>query len=130
MFNNAINSRKGKQTYLKQFKDVYKMSGAVQRLIRSKAKLVARYTKIMLQILKFTIITNRLEIKATFVIKSSPSLCEANLACPCISSIKIIVMKLSYNNKNKVSKLCHLYIPSECCHIFLLLDLILCILVE
>ena len=111
-------------------KDLYNMSRAVQRLIRSKAKLVAGYAKIMPQMLKFTIILNRLEIKAAFVIKSSPSLCEANPACPCIPSIKIIVMKLSYNNKNKVSKLCHISIHSECCHIFLLLDQILCILVE
>ena len=44
--------------------------------------------------LKFTIITDRLEIEAAFVIKSSSSLCEANLACPCIPSIKIIVMIL------------------------------------
>ena len=114
MFNNATNLKKGKADIFKTFKDVYKMSGAVQRLIRSKAKLEARYAKIMPQMLKFTIITDRLEIKAAFVIKSSPSLCEANPACPCISSIKIIVIKLSYNNKNKVSKLCHIYIHSEC----------------
>ena len=47
------------------------MSGAVQRLIRSKTKLVARCAKIMLQMLKFTISLDRLEIKAVLVNKSS-----------------------------------------------------------
>ena len=47
------------------------MSGAVQRLIRSKTKLVARCAKIMLQMLKFTISLDRLEIKAVLVNKFS-----------------------------------------------------------
>ena len=47
------------------------MSGAVQRLIRSKTKLVARCAIIMLQMLKFTISLDRLEIKAVLVNKSS-----------------------------------------------------------
>ena len=46
------------------------MSGAVQRLIRSKTKLVARCAIIMLQMIKFTISLDRLEIKAVLV-KSS-----------------------------------------------------------
>ena len=47
------------------------MSGAVQRLIRSKTKLVARCAIIMLQMIKFTISLDRLEIKAVLVNKSS-----------------------------------------------------------
>ena len=40
----------------------------------------------MLQMLKFTIvILDRLDIKATYVIKSSLSLCETNPAYLCIS---------------------------------------------
>ena len=41
----------------------------------------------MLQILKFTIILDRLEIKTTFVIKFSLTLHEANPAYICILSI-------------------------------------------
>ena len=49
-----------KQTHLKQLKDVYKTSRAVWRWIRSMTKLEARCIKIMLQMLKSTIILNRL----------------------------------------------------------------------
>ena len=50
-------------------------------------KLEARYTEIMLQILKFTIILDELEIKAIFIIKSSLTLHEANPVYACILSI-------------------------------------------
>ena len=47
-------------------------------------KLKARYTEMILQKIKFTIILNRLDIKATFVIKSNVSLHESKPVYPYI----------------------------------------------
>ena len=56
--------------------------------VQSTTKFEARYTD-MLQMLKFTITLDRLEIKATFIIKYSLSLHEANPMYPHISSINV-----------------------------------------
>ena len=67
------------------------------QLIRSKTKLEARYTEIMLQMLKFILSWTDKELKATFVNKSGLSPREATLTYPCIPSFlhTLILGKLS-----------------------------------
>ena len=65
---------------------VYKTSRAVWRWIRSKTKLEARNTEHRNYTTKFTLSMDRLEIKVTFVIRSSISLRKENPVYPHVSS--------------------------------------------
>ena len=74
----------------KGLKEVSKTSREMWRWIRSKTKLEARYTIIILWMLKFTLSMDRLRINVVFFIKSSLLLHKANpvyLYIPCINII-------------------------------------------